>query len=384
MDFESAVEYLKGFISYEDLEKIDYSDFNLDRIRDFAKDYGVDYSKLKYVHVGGSKGKGSTCGIVAEYLRKCDQKVGLFTSPYIIDITECFWVDGDKISREMFVEEVESLKKFIDEEGDGGLTYFEFLTILVLKYFLDCGVEIGVLEVGLGGRLDATNIVVPKVVGLTRIEMEHADVLGDTIEKIVGEKLGIVKDGISVVVGEQSEEVFGILKRKLGKDAIFVKGGNDKTAYYLLKNLLGEVDDELFVQVVGDFKMIGRGDVRHINGETVVFDMAHTPGSMDYLIKMLKRDFSGKKFVFLVSVMKDKKAKEILQMISDLADKVYLTSSHDTRGYLGSELREFCGGEVIEDSLEAFSKAIGGLKKDQILIATGSHFLISKILPTMQ
>ena len=179
MDFENAVRYLKSFVSYEDrpLTPEIYKGFGLERVQDFLGEYGVELGGVKFVHVAGSKGKGTVASLVTEYLSRSGRKTGLFTSPFIIDITESFWVDGEDISKEGFVELVEDLKEFIDKRGGCELTYFELLTVLVLKYFADAGVEYVVLEVGLGGRLDPTNVVTPEVSVVTYVELEHTEVL---------------------------------------------------------------------------------------------------------------------------------------------------------------------------------------------------------------
>ena len=173
MDFEGAKKYLEKFISYEEIKDFHYGEdtFNLDRFKKFLKDLKIDYSKLKFVHVGGSKAKGSVATITAQYLWNSGYKVGLFTSPHILEVTERFCLNGKDISKDRFIDIVEFLKDFCD---DSGLTYFEILTVIALKFFVDEDVDYAVLEVGLGGRLDSTNIVNPELSIITTIEIGRA------------------------------------------------------------------------------------------------------------------------------------------------------------------------------------------------------------------
>lgn len=425
MDFKRANEYLESFVSYEALKSVPYNErnFDLERVRRFLRDFGVDYSGVKFVHVAGSKGKGSTATLIAEYLNKAllrrvrgcgdclsvGSRVGLFLSPHILSVTERIWLDGENISEERFSEAVTDLKVRIDSVGGCDLTYFELLLVLALRIFVDSGVEYAVLEVGLGGRLDATNIIVPELCVLTPVELEHQEYLGDTIEKILDEKLGIVKDEVPLLVGYQSNEVEKLIRKKLcGKKDVFFVGDfrndsdfealelrnlkkknanlaqfkNAETAFFALKILLGSVDKRIFIDVFKKIKMPGRFQIRKINGKTIVFDMAHTVASIENLIESLKYSFPDKKFVFLVSLMKGKDVSTILRKIGNVAERVIFTSSHKERGYSGEELargvwkRGDRGNiEVNEDCEEAFREALANLNKNQVLVVTGSHFL---------
>lgn len=420
MNFERANEYLESFVSYEALKSVSYNErnFDLERVRRFLRDFGVDYSGVRFVHVGGSKGKGSTATLIAEYLFENSSRVGLFTSPHILNVTERIWLDGANISKERFAEAVMDLKAQIDSVGGCELTYFELLTVLALRIFVDSGVEYAVLEVGLGGRLDATNIVVPELCVLTLVELEHTEYLGNTIEKVLNEKLGIVKDGVPLLVGYQSDEVGKLIRKKLrGKEDLFFvedfkdldfRGSNSQglnlqnssltlqrlnlrnqnlaqikngeTAFAALKLLLGNVNKTLFLDVFKKFKMLGRFDVREIDGKTVVFDMAHTVASIENLIESLKYSFPDKKFVFLVSLMKGKDVSTILRKIGNVAERVIFTSSHKERGYKGQELAEILKGEAVEDCGFAFAEALKKLDECQILVVCGSHFLLSSLI----
>jgi len=411
MDFESAVQYLKQFSPYEDKGGSIYDDkkFDLERVRKFYKAFGIDYEKLNYIHVAGSKGKGTTCLFLANYLSKLGYKVGMFTSPYLLDITESFWINGICISKKEFVEYVVKVKSFLDKNGNKyNVTYFEILTGIVIQYFIKNKVKYAVMEVGLGGRLDATNVIFPKVTVLTSIEKEHTRILGKTLSKILNEKLGIVKSGVPLVVGKNSQYVREMIKNKIGRKTEFifienlsfeekfrfsklnipyVQKENAKTAYVSLRQLIPEIDLNDFCDFVEKVKLEGRYDLRKISGKNVVFDFAHTKNSISELVQYLPVKFTNKKFVFLVSLMKDKDVKGILRKIFQCADRIVFTESNMDRGFSSLELakisRKLNSSFIIKTNkspIDAYKSAIKSLKNDEILVVTGSHFLVGNIL----
>ena len=389
MDFESACEFLETLVSYERDRDFEYGEkaFDLDRFNGMVRDFGVDYSGVKFVHVAGSKGKGSVCGFVAGYLRCCGGlRVGLFTSPHLKDVRERIKVDGEMISCDRFAGYVKEVRDFLEDCG-GGATYFEVLTLIALRFFVDEGADYAVLEVGLGGRLDCTNIVVPELSILTFVEMEHVGILGGSLSEILDEKLGIVKEGVPLLVGAQSEEVMGLLKRKLSRkvDVHYVDDfrseleelsldgvdlariGNAEVSYCALKILLGGVEKRLFERVFKEFRMDGRFDVREVEGKTVIFDVAHTVGSISNLIRSLRAEFPDKKYVFLVSFLGDKDKEGMMKRIDEVAEKVELVA-------------------LEGDAKVAYEGLLQNLKRNQIMVVTGSHYLVGKLLsvPTLR
>jgi len=411
MDFESAVQYLKTFSPYEDKGGSIYDDkkFNLERVKKFYKRLRINYQKLKYVHVAGSKGKGSTCFFIANYLKKKGYKVGMFTSPYLVDITESFWVDGKNITKEKFVSYVEFIKKMFDKEGNKyHVTYFEILTGLIFQYFIEKKIDYAVIEVGLGGRLDATNVVNPKITVLTSMEKEHQYILGKTLEKILDEKLGIIKKGVPLIIGKNSKYVMNLVKEKVGNKTkiVFINdmdGGenlifnelkipdvqkeNAKLAYVVLKFLLKKCNISDFCSFVEREKFLGRFDFRIVNGKRVVFDIAHTKNSISGLIKYLLKKFPNSKFVFLFSLMKDKDVKAILGEILPVSKKIVFTESNKDRGFLARDLVKIAHklnpSADIEDDMDArksYKNLLKNLNSDEVLVVTGSHFLVGNIL----
>lgn len=411
MNFERAKAYLDSVISYEEVSKIPYGNdvFDLQKIKNFLKKNDINYEKIKYIHVAGSKGKGSTCNFIANYLWKAGYKVGMYSSPHMFELTERLWLNGKNIAKGKFASYM--------NHDFSGLTYFEILTVIALEYFIDNNVDYAVLEVGLGGRLDATNIVIPVLSVLTTVELEHTDILGDTIDKILNEKLGIVKKSVPILIGYQTKETERLVKNKLrGKKEVFyvsekihgeveqffvdleknekfvnqAKLKNAKVAFCALELVLANVDFKIFAKVFADFKLPGRFELRKIKTKQVLFDMAHTKSSIQNLVQALTLNFPKKNFVFLMSLMKGKDVEGIMREVFVVAEKVVFTDVHEIRGISAVSLKKdaeiICnsGGKkiVIKAVLDyqIASKALfKNLKKNQLLVVTGSHFLVGKV-----
>lgn len=186
------------------------ANFNLSRFRKFCQAMGDPQKDYPCIHVGGTNGKGSTCQILSSVYRQSGYKVGMYTSPHIMDYRERFKIDGQEIPDALlvrFFQDNESLIKSFK------LTYFELSTAVAFWYFNIAEVDLAIIEVGLGGRLDATNIIVPLVSVITSISLDHTDILGDTIEKIAREKAGIIKDGVPVVLGNIGGDANNVIER---------------------------------------------------------------------------------------------------------------------------------------------------------------------------
>jgi dihydrofolate synthase / folylpolyglutamate synthase len=220
--------------------------FNLERfgiklglanMTEFMSRIGDPHNDFKSVHVTGTNGKGSVCAFLASVLTDAGLKVGLYTSPHLVDFRERIKVDGAMISEADVVrignELRQTMESMAKEDGEKQLTFFEFTTGLAFRYFSETKVDIAVVEVGMGGRLDATNLVNPEVVGITRVGLEHTAYLGKTLRDIAREKAGIIKQGVPVVSCERKHDVLSILQatcdrknaelRLLGRDFTFEK-----------------------------------------------------------------------------------------------------------------------------------------------------------------
>ena len=188
------------------------TELGLDRVKDFLSLIGSPENSFKAVHIAGTNGKGSTSAMVESILREAGFKTGLYNSPHIVSFNERIKVNGLNISNRALVELVESTKKKMEESGIS-LTYFEFITAIAFKHFANQGVEIAVVEVGMGGRLDATNVVTPLVSVITNIAIEHKKHLGNTVAQIAKEKAGVIKENIPVVTAAQDDAALKVIRR---------------------------------------------------------------------------------------------------------------------------------------------------------------------------
>ncbi len=211
--YQEALDYLYGFVDYSLTRQLRYSPdkFNLDRMRRLMKIMGDPHLRYPVIHVAGTKGKGSTAAMIASVLREAGFMVGLYTSPHLQDYTERIQVNGQPISHEELVNQVEVLKPCLSQVE--GITTFEITTAISFQVFAAQKVDIGVIEVGLGGRLDATNVVDPLVSVITSLSFDHMNVLGDSITQIATEKGGIVKPGKPVVLARQWTEAREVIER---------------------------------------------------------------------------------------------------------------------------------------------------------------------------
>jgi dihydrofolate synthase/folylpolyglutamate synthase len=205
-NYQEALDYLYSYVDYSLTRTMRYAaeNFNLDRVNALLHLLGAPQLKYPVIHVAGTKGKGSTSAMMASALKAAGYKVGFYTSPHLADYCERIQINGVSISHERLVAMVEEIKPFVDQVEK--LTTFEITTALGFWYYAQEGVDVAVVEVGLGGRLDATNVVWPLVSVITSLSMDHMDVLGDTLAKIAIEKAGIIKEGRPIVLSPQREE----------------------------------------------------------------------------------------------------------------------------------------------------------------------------------
>ena len=229
--YNQALDYLYSFVDYslKHISELAKAEFNLDRMFALMEELGDPQEKYPIIHVAGTKGKGSVAALCASALKAAGYKTGLYTSPHLWDYVERIQISGEPISHQQLVELVEEIKPAVAKIPK--LTTFEITTALGLLAFAKNGVNAAVIEVGLGGRLDATNIVVPDVSAITSLSYDHMAVLGNTLAEIAGEKAGIIKEGIPVVSAPQTEEALEVLKRiakeknspliLVGKDVLF-------------------------------------------------------------------------------------------------------------------------------------------------------------------
>lgn len=317
----------------------------LERITELLKLLGDPQLKLKVIHVTGTNGKGSTCAMIASILKEAGYSVGLYTSPHLVKLNERFKINGRDIGNPDLAAGVKAVRLAADKLTEKP-TVFEVLTAVAFWYFAKKKVDYAVIEVGMGGRLDATNVIYPLVAVITNIELEHTAVLGKTLAKIAVEKAAIIKPGVPVVTAEKKEEVLSVLRFQAEKNqSLLVQVGSEGEGF--TTSLLGEhqklnaacavaavrlagIEADKKTIIAGLKKAVwpGRFQVVSRNPLTIL-DGAHNPAGIRALVATLRREFPGKKFTFLFGAQQDKDVKTMLPWLRPLAEEVIVTrSSH--------------------------------------------------------
>ena len=382
------------------------------------------HKKLKVLHIAGTNGKGSTAAMVSSILDKAGFRVGLYTSPHLINFTERIRVNKQEISEEKVAELTDSIYEKIEHTDlVRDITFFEFTTAIAMLYFLEQKVDIAVLEVGMGGRFDSTNVVYPLVSVITNVSIDHQQYLGKTILKIAFEKAGIIKkDGI-VITGVTQPSVLDLIRKKCHSNgATLYRVGRDfrarrmadgsfnyyglNTKYSNLKlSLPGKHQITNAVTALGALEILGDKGYR-IEDRTVyeglenvywpgrlevvgreplvVLDCAHNRAGIKVLRDALSKGvFSFRRLFLVMGVMMDKEVKAIISKLVPLADKVVLTQPDMDRAAspkaLLEEVKKYKkDAEIVRDVKEAVSYAISQAQREDMVCITGSTFTVGE------
>ncbi|OGX16866.1 MAG: hypothetical protein A3K83_04220 [Omnitrophica WOR_2 bacterium RBG_13_44_8b] len=420
-------------MDYEKIPAYPYSEsLKLSRIKDFLVTLDNPQDRLKCIHVAGSKGKGSTCAFVTYILREAGYKVGLYTSPHLSDFRERIRIlnsrqaqDQDSfegmISRKELACLVEELKpaveKYNKDSKYGPLSFFEVYTALAFIYFNRKGVDLAVLETGLGGRLDATNVINPLVCAITPISYEHTQKLGNTLKEIASEKAGIIKIKDSIVISAlQEKEAMEVIRNKcklLG--AKLYEAGRDITYKKInhsfnVKGIFGEYRD-LKIRLPGEHQLLNAavaiGAIEALrafnikvpsdsikNGlyntvwparcetisrnPSVVLDGAQNIASARALRDAIKNYFKYKKLILVLGISSDKDIKGICSELHDLADAVVLTRASNPRATDPKILAGCFNSKpvyITKNVKQAAYKSKSLAKKEDLILVTGSLFV---------
>ena len=375
---------------------------------------GNPHKKLRLVHVAGTNGKGSTCSILTKILIDHGLKVGLYTSPHLKKFNERIQINNCQISDEYIATFFNENRLKINEIE---ATFFETTTAMAFNYFKDQVVDYAVIETGLGGRLDSTNVIIPKVCGITSISLDHTEILGDTVEKIAVEKAGIIKEGVPIFTFEQKPSVLEILRKEADKknsnlditaesEIDVIKSGEDGTffnysgldfelhligdhqvkncvlAINISKKLLGSSFDISKVKKsVKTIKWPGR--LEKIKNKNMYYDVAHNVEGISAMIKTISNSHADKKVVGLFSLKSDKNIKSICNVIKNNFEIIILC--HDKSGYLSkatvlekilneNNIKCFCVSSV-KKGVEALEK----YNDDYVKIIFGSHYIAKEV-----
>jgi len=384
---------------FEELKEYEGMKPGLSRIKSFLKSIGNPQDNLKFIHIAGTNGKGSTAVFLAEILRANGYKTGLYTSPHLVDITERIKINEKDISKRKFNA---LSKKYISLAKKNKLSYFEYLTALAFIYFSAQKADIVVLETGLGGRFDATNVIKNKLAAvITSIGLDHCEILGNSISKIAFEKAGIIKKNTPVVCGDLPKSALNVIKRKakpfvLGKD---FKIKNIQTSLYgkhqaknaalalyaaeLLKDKGFKIVPAAAKKALLNTKWPARFDIRKFNGAEIIIDGAHNEQGFDAFFESLKIFSGNKKRVFVFAAMREKKYQGNIKRLSKYAKKIILPDLKNARAVkpeaLKKEFAEYIKVEniIVTDGVVSALKLVNRKEK---YAAVGSLYLAGAIL----
>jgi len=402
--YEEAVEYL--FSQLPMFHRIGAAAYKPDigNISQLCDALGNPHLKFPVVHVAGSNGKGSTSHLTASVLMEAGYKVGLFTSPHLKDYRERIRVNGKKIDKTFVAEFVAQSKeswKSIEP------SFFEITTALAFHYFAEERVEIAVIEVGMGGRLDSTNIVQPIVTAITSISKDHTQFLGDTHELIAREKGGIIKQNIPIVLGKLPIEAkIEIEKTAHEKDSNIIDSTilnapksalegsyqlfNERTAFGILQelqklnwNISNENVAEGFLRVMENTHLMGRWQVL-ANHPLTVAEVAHNEEGITFLVEKLKT-LSFQKLHIVIGMVNDKDHSQVLSLLPQEAE-YYFVQADIPRALPKEELQtkalEFMlKGNCYPNVHSGLEAAKAASSKDDLIVVTGSIFTVAEILP---
>lgn len=369
-----------------------------------ANHLGNPENKIKAIHVAGTNGKGSTSSMIASVLQEAGYKVGLYTSPHLKDFRERVKINGVEISQDFVVDFIADNKSFFEENQ---LSFFEMTVGLAFDYFVKENIDVAVIEVGMGGRLDSTNIITPLVSVITNIGFDHTQFLGNTMEAIAFEKAGIIKPNVPVVIGEytkETKEVF-LAKAEACHTEIYFASDlivkeypsallgdyqvhNKKTVVQTIEVLKShfEVSEENLqkglMNVVKNTGLLGRWQQIHDNPK-VICDTAHNSHGLKIVLNQIqKEEFNDLHFV--LGVVNDKDLEDILPLFPKNA-QYYFSKPNILRGLdaliLQQKAAEFdLNGKVFDSVSEAYSEALRNASDSDFIYVGGSTFVVAEIV----
>jgi dihydrofolate synthase/folylpolyglutamate synthase len=420
MNFEEAIDWLYGFQRFG-------VKLGLERISYICDKLGNPQNNYKIIHVGGTNGKGSVCRILESILTSNGYNVGLYTSPHLQRFSERLIVNNEEISKSDIANLAEKLKPIINDMVKNGKTptFFEIVTGMTFQYFSEKEVDFSIIEVGLGGRFDATNIVNPLLTVITNVSLEHQHVLGRYIKDIAYEKAGIIKNNVPVVTAANADALKIIKKicKEKNADINTIHNNSWKRLnnninyqefsikgflkdYIVRTKMLGEYQGEnialsLFAIenlqlngvyiteksiIDGFLKTFNPGRMEIVsNNPMIILDGAHNPMGIKMLAESLKKDLVYQKLLLVIGILSDKNIKEMLKIIVPMAFMIIVTKPDNKRACNQSDLKkmihdfELKKEVVVKDRISnavEFAKSMA--KKDDLILVTGSLFTVGE------
>jgi dihydrofolate synthase/folylpolyglutamate synthase len=412
---KKSMNYLES-IAYLDSLSPTLEKPGLERITLFLQEHGQPQNRVPCIHVGGTNGKGSTVAILDSTLRQCGLKVARFTGPHLLRWNERFHVDGQAISDDDFAKNASQLRilseVFAQKHPNLGiLTWFEFITVLAFQYFVDQKVDISVIEVGLGGRFDATNAVTNVLVTvITNVDLDHKHILGNTVEQIAFEKAGIIKSGVPVVTAAKGGALQVILERAkalnstvdvlseekkkdtesdttLDLNSLSLMGAHQKVnarlAYEALKLCGGNIGDEIHKHLPSAWEQglkttYWPGRMQYLPAYDLILDGAHNPAGAVALRAALDANFADRKCLFVITCFNNKDAMGIISTLARVGDRIFFSEAESRREVFSREkfyqLSTVLGLQSLQFATiaGALKAAVEQKRPDEIIVGTGS------------
>ncbi|MFH1406732.1 MAG: folylpolyglutamate synthase/dihydrofolate synthase family protein [Candidatus Omnitrophota bacterium] len=427
MTYSQALKYLDSFINYEKIGSYSAEAFfKLERIERLLKALGNPHKDFTPVHIAGTKGKGSACAFLHSILKAAGKKAGLYTSPHLVDFRERIRIE-ELISKKHVCELIGEIQphaqKLRKDPELGELSFFEVYTALAFLYFAKKKIEYAVIETGLGGRLDATNIVNAKAAGITQISHDHMQQLGADLGSIAREKAGIIKTKARVVSARQVSEVEDILDAACrAKKAKLYKVGSDLTYNRIAQSLNGQIFNlngigktylNLKIKLLGSHQIenaaiaVALSELLGVNKETdirkgleaaswpgrfdivcekplVILDGAQNAASARALRSAIQEIFPDKKFILVFGVSADKDASAIAKELFPLVSRVFLTRANSPRALEPKELADRLGAfsqkVCLKDSVKQAIKDAKAISNGDAVLVTGSLYIVGEAM----
>lgn len=421
MNYQEAMKYITEVGNFG-------SNYGLERTYRLLELLDNPQNKIKVIHVAGTNGKGSTTSMISKILSGAGYKVGMYTSPYLEEFEERIQINGINIPKDRLALEMTKVRVAVEkviEEGYNHPTEFEIITVLMYLYFANEQVDFAVVEVGLGGRLDSTNVITPILSVITSISFDHTNLLGNTLSEIAAEKAGIIKFGVPVVLYPQEKEVEKLIEEKccilnselykVSKDDVklleIIKGNKPMQKVLVSLNeeytidlpLLGEhqiynlalalkvveiingkkftnISKEIIKESLKDVRWNGRLEVLKSN-PLVVIDGAHNIQGINQLSTNVKKYFNYENMYLILGILADKDVEHMVNTIAPMAKKVYTVTPNSIRAEDARALKEEVlkvnkNCEAFDDYEEAYKAAMNDASADDIVLASGSLYMI--------